>query len=174
MRRRLRAWALTFARTSRLERLPRCWIYLQERRLEPPDPGWDFEPDQLTISKGDVLSVVDQGGEPHTFTEVKAFGNGFLPPLNPGSATSVIPRVCRRLFQARGGQDPNSSRQSSRYHGPVEGKASVPMLHPSLDADGGGREVNGGSHCEPAACRSRRNKMIRRRYSATTDQAHGD
>src|SRR5216683_2862536 len=56
-----------------------------------PDPGWDFEPDQLTISKGDILSVVDQGGEPHTFTEVKAFGNGFLPPLNPGSATSVIP-----------------------------------------------------------------------------------
>ena len=40
---------------------------------------------------GDVVSVVDQGGEPHTFTEVKAFGNGFLPPLNPGSATSVIP-----------------------------------------------------------------------------------
>jgi plastocyanin len=56
-----------------------------------PDPGWDFEPDQVTIRKGDVLSVVDQGGEPHTFTEVKAFGNGFLPPLNPGSATSVIP-----------------------------------------------------------------------------------
>ena len=56
-----------------------------------PDPGWDFEPDQVTISKGDIVSVVDQGGEPHTFTEVKAFGNGFLPPLNPGSATSVIP-----------------------------------------------------------------------------------
>ena len=56
-----------------------------------PDPGWDFEPDQVTIHKGDVVSVVDQGGEPHTFTEVKAFGNGFLPPLNPGSATSVIP-----------------------------------------------------------------------------------
>src|ERR1700693_4475136 len=56
-----------------------------------PDPGWDFEPDQVTISKGDIVSVVDQGGEPHTFTEVKAFGNGFLPPLNPGSSTSVIP-----------------------------------------------------------------------------------
>jgi len=56
-----------------------------------PDPGWDFEPDRVTIHKDDVLSVVDQGGEPHTFTEVKAFGNGFLPPLNPGSATSVIP-----------------------------------------------------------------------------------
>src|ERR1700724_4296136 len=56
-----------------------------------PDTGWDFEPDQMTIKQGDVVSVVDQGGEPHTFTEVKAFGNGFLPPLNPGSATSVIP-----------------------------------------------------------------------------------
>jgi len=56
-----------------------------------PDPGWDFEPDQLTIKQGTVVSVVDQGGEPHTFTEVKAFGNGFLPPLNPGSAASVIP-----------------------------------------------------------------------------------
>jgi plastocyanin len=56
-----------------------------------PDPGWDFEPDTLAIKQGTVLSVVDQGGEPHTFTEVKAFGNGFLPPLNPGSATSVVP-----------------------------------------------------------------------------------
>jgi len=56
-----------------------------------PDPNWDFEPDTVHINKGTPLSVVDQGGEPHTFTEVKAFGNGFLPPLNPGSATSVIP-----------------------------------------------------------------------------------
>ena len=56
-----------------------------------PDPGWDFEPDQLTIKQGTILSVVDQGGEPHTFTEVKAYGNGFLPPLNPGSSTTVIP-----------------------------------------------------------------------------------
>jgi plastocyanin len=56
-----------------------------------PDPGWDFEPDTLTIKQGTVVSAVNQGGEPHTFTEVKAFGNGFIPPLNPGSATSAIP-----------------------------------------------------------------------------------
>src|ERR1700757_5403299 len=35
-----------------------------------PDPGWDFEPDVLHIKKGTPLLVVDQGGEPHTFTEV--------------------------------------------------------------------------------------------------------
>ncbi|HZR84194.1 MAG TPA: hypothetical protein VFD92_24060 [Candidatus Binatia bacterium] len=49
-----------------------------------PDPGWDFEPDQVTIRKGGTVSVVDQGGEPHTFTEVAQFGGGFVEALNNG------------------------------------------------------------------------------------------
>ena len=49
-----------------------------------PDPGWDFEPDILHITKGTTLIVVDQGGEPHTFTKVKRFGGGFIPQLNAG------------------------------------------------------------------------------------------
>ncbi len=53
-----------------------------------PDPGWDFEPDTLKIKEGTTLSVVDQGGEPHTFTEVAHFGGGFIPGLNaPGEET---------------------------------------------------------------------------------------
>jgi plastocyanin len=52
-----------------------------------PDPKWDFEPDTVTIKKGGILNVVDQGGEPHTFTEVAQFGGGFIPPLNSGEAT---------------------------------------------------------------------------------------
>ena len=52
-----------------------------------PDPGWDFEPDQVTIKKGGVVSVVDQGGELHTFTEVAKFGGGFVDGLNHGDAT---------------------------------------------------------------------------------------
>jgi plastocyanin len=51
-----------------------------------PDPGWDFEPDSVTIRKGTPLIVVNQGGEPHTFTEVEKFGGGFIPPLNAGQA----------------------------------------------------------------------------------------
>ena len=43
-----------------------------------PDPGWDFEPDRVTIRKGTPLIVVNQGGEPHTFTEVAKFGGGFV------------------------------------------------------------------------------------------------
>ena len=30
--------------------------------------------------------MVDQGGEPHTFTEVKKFGGGFVGGLNDGQA----------------------------------------------------------------------------------------
>jgi hypothetical protein len=56
-----------------------------------PDPGWDFEPDQLTIKQGTILSVVNQGGEPHTFTEVQRYGGGFVPVLNPGGSTPTIP-----------------------------------------------------------------------------------
>jgi plastocyanin len=52
-----------------------------------PDSGWDFEPDLLKIKEGTVLSVVDQGGEPHTFTEVKKFGGGFIEGLNAGEET---------------------------------------------------------------------------------------
>lgn len=52
-----------------------------------PNPGWDFEPDTLTVSKGTILSVVNQGGEPHTFTEVAKFGGGFIAGLNGGQAT---------------------------------------------------------------------------------------
>jgi plastocyanin len=55
-----------------------------------PDPNWDFEPDNLTIKKGTTINAVNQGGEPHTFTEVAKFGGGFLPPLNaPGE--NVVP-----------------------------------------------------------------------------------
>jgi plastocyanin len=52
-----------------------------------PDPGWDFEPDTVHMKKGTILDVVDQGGEPHTFTEVLHFGGGFIGDLNAGEAT---------------------------------------------------------------------------------------
>jgi plastocyanin len=54
-----------------------------------PDPKWDFEPDALTINKGTILSVADQGGEPHTFTEVAKFGGGFIPGLNAPNEDTV-------------------------------------------------------------------------------------
>jgi len=53
-----------------------------------PDRNWDFEPDAIHMAEGTILSVVDQGGEPHTFTEVAHFGGGFVTGLNaPGEQT---------------------------------------------------------------------------------------
>jgi plastocyanin len=53
-----------------------------------PDKNWDFEPDTVHLRKGGTLVVSDQGGEPHTFTEVREFGGGFIPMLNgPGEET---------------------------------------------------------------------------------------
>ena len=59
-----------------------------EAQAGTPDPNWDFEPDTVRMKQGTTLSVVDQGGEPHTFTEVAKFGGGFIPGLNaPGDST---------------------------------------------------------------------------------------
>lgn len=52
-----------------------------------PDPKWDFEPDIIQLKQGGMLRVSDQGGEPHTFTEVAKFGGGFIDGLNGGEAT---------------------------------------------------------------------------------------
>src|SRR6476646_4604966 len=51
-----------------------------------PDKNWDFEPDNVTIKNGGNVVVTDQGGEPHTCTEVKKFGGGFIDGLNGGEA----------------------------------------------------------------------------------------
>ena len=51
-----------------------------------PDRSWDFEPDRLTVKTGTSLIVVNQGGEPHTFTPVASFGGGFIAGLNAGQA----------------------------------------------------------------------------------------
>jgi plastocyanin len=54
-----------------------------------PDPNWDFEPDSVNVHKGAQIIVTNQGGEPHTFTEVKHFGGGFIPPLNGGEPAAT-------------------------------------------------------------------------------------
>jgi plastocyanin len=61
---------------------------LAEAAAGTPDPNWNFQPSLMTIKKGGLVSVVDEGGEPHTFTEVAQFGGGFIPGLNaPGEDT---------------------------------------------------------------------------------------
>ena len=63
-----------------------------EAQTGHPDPKWDFEPDTLDVPEGTILNISDQGGEPHTFTEVQHFGGGFIAQLN-GPVASPCPNV---------------------------------------------------------------------------------
>ena len=44
--------------------------------------AWWINNRKETIDAGDTLHVVNQGGILHTFTEVKTFGSGVIPPFN--------------------------------------------------------------------------------------------
>jgi plastocyanin len=47
-------------------------------------PSWRNDPSYLTIEEGKQLRISNDGGRPHTFTEVANFGGGRVPPLNIG------------------------------------------------------------------------------------------
>jgi plastocyanin len=89
-----------------------------------PDPNWDFEPDTVHMKQGATLSVVDQGGEPHTFTEVAEFGGGFIPGLNAPGEQEVpecsggfgkVKVAKTRILQGSTFQVPNLSKGEHRF-----------------------------------------------------------
>jgi plastocyanin len=45
-------------------------------------PAWQFSPGLVSVRAGQTVRVKNAGGEGHTFTEVEAFGGGFVPLLN--------------------------------------------------------------------------------------------
>jgi hypothetical protein len=54
-------------------------------------PDWLFYPTRLQLRSGETLRAVNQGGEIHTFTEVRAFGGGFIGALNNPPNSPAIP-----------------------------------------------------------------------------------
>lgn len=64
-------------------------------KLNPQDGGhraWNFHFDGH-LEAGRMIRVENEGGEPHSFVEVSAYGTGVVPPLNgalpPGTAPAV-------------------------------------------------------------------------------------
>ena len=58
-------------------------------------PAWKFAPSNVNIRVGDVLAAMNNGGETHTFTEVKEFGGGIIPSLNAGAGLTTVAPECR-------------------------------------------------------------------------------
>jgi plastocyanin len=56
--------------------------------------AWQITPATLTVNEGDVLPVVNTGGETHTYTEVEEFGGGVVPALNQASGNPVEAPEC--------------------------------------------------------------------------------
>ncbi len=58
-------------------------------------PAWQFSPGYISVRAGQTVRATNAGGEDHTFTEVTAFGGGFVPPLNgvggPAGTTPLVP-----------------------------------------------------------------------------------
>ena len=54
--------------------------------------AWWINNRKDTVDAGDTLHVVNQGGILHTFTEVKAFGGGVIPPFNEAVNNAPVAR----------------------------------------------------------------------------------
>jgi hypothetical protein len=104
----------------------------QTGRQRHPGPNWDCEPDEVQVKKGSQIIVTNQGGEPHTFTEVKQLGGGFIPPLNNGQLT--VPE-CNDGFKNLAVTRTRILQGRQLQVGALsKGRALFPMLHAPLDA----------------------------------------
>jgi hypothetical protein len=57
-------------------------------------PRWRFLPEHTSVPAGTALVTQNEGGEEHTFTEVAAFGGGFVDVLNALSGNPVPAPEC--------------------------------------------------------------------------------
>jgi plastocyanin len=59
--------------------------------------AWQFVPSNLSIRVGQAITVMNNGGEKHTFTEVANFGGGIVPSLNSASGNPTEAPECAAL-----------------------------------------------------------------------------
>ena len=77
-------------------------------KLNPEDGGhgaWNFHFGRGHIDAGEALRIKNTGGEPHSFSEVSAFGTGVVPLLNgalPAGTPPAVPVGFGSLEEATG------------------------------------------------------------------------
>jgi len=59
--------------------------------LPPGHPAWRNEPSWLEVGPEGKVKATNEGGENHTFTEVTAFGGGYVPALNTPLGLTPVP-----------------------------------------------------------------------------------
>lgn len=56
--------------------------------------AWKYDPDHRDVKNGETATLVNRGGETHTFTHVAHFGGGFVASLNQASGNPVPAPEC--------------------------------------------------------------------------------
>ena len=72
--------------------------FLAELGQEKSAGAWRFNPDRLETEESVNLTLVNRGGETHTFTRVAEFGGGFVAPLNAISGNPIPRPECAKVL----------------------------------------------------------------------------
>ena len=75
--------------------------FLAELGQEKSVGAWRFNPDHLRTEGGLNLTLVNRGGETHTFTRVAEFGGGFVAALNAASGNPVPRPECAKIINGQ-------------------------------------------------------------------------
>jgi hypothetical protein len=96
--------------------------------------SWRNDPSYSSIEAHKAIDVKNEGGRVHSFTEVANYGGGFITPLNIG--LTQAPECDPAL-----GDGAAARRERANFR-PRARPAQVPVLHPSVDARGGPRQLD--------------------------------
>jgi hypothetical protein len=72
--------------------------FLAELGQEKSAGAWRINPDRVHTEEGVNLTLVNRGGETHTFTRVAEFGGGFIAALNAASGNPVPRQECAKVL----------------------------------------------------------------------------
>lgn len=72
--------------------------FVAEVGQEKSAGAWRFNPDRVHTEEGVNLTLVNRGGETHTFTRVAQFGGGFIDFLNAASGNPVPRPECAKVL----------------------------------------------------------------------------
>ena len=89
--------------------------------------AWRFNPDEVTMDRGERALFESRGGELHTFTRVAEFGGGIIPDLNALTGTPDVRPECGVVGELAPPSDTNVFvAAGQRLSGPRAGSTALP------------------------------------------------
>jgi hypothetical protein len=101
--------------------------FLEELAEDQEVGSWRFNPDEVTMDRGERTVFESRGGEFHTFTRVEEFGGGILPDLNELSGVEGVRPECGDVEQLKDASPTNVFvGAGAKLAGPRAGSAALP------------------------------------------------